>query len=399
MLICSGLKIEKKTSLPFSDPKQKETLAVKSKDNPTPYFNMINKRSKAEQESIRLQIVRYAQKHGVKATQRKFGCSKNTIKEWKKRYEAEGRAGLINRSRAPKSIPHKTSPEDEAHIIACRNIAPCYGPKRLKWFFEIKPSEDAVRRILKQNGLSRKRKKKHHTKNDLREAKAKYKALTHHQEDVKHLYDIPYYWPQMLAKNLPKYQYTIRDTKSGGVALGYANEYSEQYSKLFTSFYLEWLKAFGVCLEEVIIQTDNGPEFGGGNQRKYKNNGLVDTIETVFGAKHNYIPPSMCNANADVESLHSTIEYEFFNLETFDSRENFFTKIQLYQYFYNFIRPNFSKKAKTPIQIIGEDIETIDQSILYIPVIDIDQLYRTKFLPGEGGQHVHNLSGISLYSY
>lgn len=33
------------------------------------------------------------------------------------------------------------------------------------------------------------------TKQDLRDIKAKYQSLTHHQEDVKRLYDIPYYWP------------------------------------------------------------------------------------------------------------------------------------------------------------------------------------------------------------
>lgn len=122
----------------------------------TPYFNMINKRSKSEQEAIRLQVVRYAQQHSIKAAQRKFGCSKNTVREWKRRFEKEGRSGLINRSRAPKHIPHKTSSEEEARIIECRLEAPCYGPKRLKWFYEINRSECAVKRILQQNGLTKK---------------------------------------------------------------------------------------------------------------------------------------------------------------------------------------------------------------------------------------------------
>lgn len=358
----------------------------------TPYFNMLNKRSKGEQEVIRLQVVRYAQQHSVKATQRKFGCSRNTVKLWKKRFETEGRSGLVDRSRAPKNIPHKTSPEEEEHIIACRKDAPCYGAKRLKWFYDINRSECAIRRILKQNGLTRKRKKKHHTKNDLREVKAKYKALTHHQEDVKHLKDIPYYWTQMMSKGLPRYEYTIRDTKSGALILGFANEYSELYSTMFTSYYLDWLKPFDVDLSELIIQTDNGSEFGGGSRRHFKPKGFVDIIEGKYGAKHNYIPPSMSNANADVESLHDTIEEEFFNLEKFENRNNFFIKAQMYQNFYNFVRPNFWKKAKTPIQIICEDRQNINPAILYIPVVDLDKLFRTKFFPREGGQHVPVLS-------
>ncbi len=370
---------------------------MKSKHEPTPYCNMVNKRSKAEQEAIRLQMVRYAEKHGKNATEKKFGCSKNTVDLWVERYKIEGRSGLVNRSRAPKNIPHKTSQEDEDYIVKCRKEVPCYGPKRLKWFFEIKASEDAIRRILKSRGLARKRKKKHHTKNDLRAIKAKYKALTHHQEDVKHLKDIPYYWTQMQSLGLPKYQYTIRDTKSGGTVLGFADEYSEQYSILFTSFYLDWLKYFKVDLSEVIVQTDNGSEFGGGRQRGVKVDGFVDLIESRFGAKHNYIPPSMSNANADVESIHNTIEVEFFDLEKFSSRDDFFIKTQMYQNFYNFSRPNFSKKAKTPVQIITED-RNISPSVLFTPIVDLDKLYRSQFFPGEGGQHVPNLSGFKIKS-
>lgn len=179
-----------------------------------------------------------------------------------------------------------------------------------------------------------------------------------------------------------------------GVILGFANEYSELYSSMFTSHYLDWLKSFDVDLTEVIIQTDNGSEFGGGAQRYFKPEGFVDIIEGKYGAKHNYIPPRMSNANADVESLHDTIEEEFFNLEHFKNRNDFFTKVQMYQNFYNFVRPNFSKKAKTPLQIITEDQYNINPSILFIPVVDLDKLFRIKFFPEERGQHVPTLSDL-----
>lgn len=44
-----------------------------------------------------------------------------------------------------------------------------------------------------------------------------------------------------------------------------------------------------------------------------------------------------------VESAHSLIESEFYNVEDFRSRDEFFTKTQLYQDFFNIVRPNFSK--------------------------------------------------------
>ena len=188
--------------------------------------------------------------------------------------QGKGSSGLVNRPRIPLKIPHKTSVEQEKKIIEARMQAPCYGPKRLKWYFDIEASESAVGRVLKQNKLTKKRRKKYQTKNDLREVKARYRALTHHQLDVKHLYDIPYYWPQMTKKKLPKYQYTLRDTKSGFIFLGYGKEYNEAYSELFIDLYLEKLE---VDVSQVIIQTDNGPEFGGNKRRKvdlwdYKHN-------------------------------------------------------------------------------------------------------------------------------
>lgn len=101
-------------------------------------------------------------------------------------------------------------------------------------------------------------------------------------------------------------------------------------------------------------------------------------------------------ANADVESLHNTIEKEFLDLENFKDRNDFFVKAQMYQNFYNFIRPNFWKNGKTPTQIIYEDRQNINNAVLYTPVVDLDELFRTKFSPGEGGQHVPTLSDISL---
>ena len=229
---------------------------------------------------------------------------------------------------------------------------PCYGPKRLKYFNpSLKASEGAIYRILKEHGLLRKNRKKYQRKQDLREVKAKYQALSHHQEDVKYLYDIPQYWPQMTALKLPKYEYTIRDTKSGFTIVAFSDEYSEQYSTMLTETYLRHLETFGVDVKEITIQTDNGSEFGA-RKKDIKTPGFVNMIMVEHGAQHQYIPPGCSNANGDVESFHATIEREFFDLEYFGSKAEFFKKAQVFQSFYNFVRPNFSKKGKTPLQIL-----------------------------------------------
>jgi len=353
----------------------------------TPYCGMIFKRSPEEQIAIRQKIIRYAQRYGNRPAARHYGCDVRTVRDWRGRFEHKGTGALENKSRAPYRCPHKISPEVEALIVQKRKIAPCYGPKRLKFFNpSLKASEGAIYRVLKAKGLLRKRRKKYRVKQDLRDVKARYQSLTHFQEDVKHLCDIPYYWPQMTERNLPKYEYTVRDAKSGFTIVAFANEYSEQYSTMLTEIILSHLKSFGVDLKEVIIQTDNGSEFGA-KKRDIKTPGFVNTIMLEWGATHNYIPPGCSNANADVESFHSTIELELFNLEVFGSREEFFQKVQTYQYFYNFARPNFSKSGKTPLQIVLEDRPTISPKALNFPVYDLDALFRQKMeLPRINGR-------------
>ncbi len=182
----------------------------------TPYCAMLFKRSPEEQVSIRQAIVCYAQRKGNKPAARHYGCDVRTVREWRKRFERQGTGALENKSRSPHRCPHKTSKEAEEQIVQKHKEAPCYGPKRLKHFNPfLKASEEAIYRVLKERGLLRKTRKKYRTKQDLRNVRAGYQALSHHQEDVKHLYDIPYYWPQMTTWKLPKYEYTIRDTKSG----------------------------------------------------------------------------------------------------------------------------------------------------------------------------------------
>lgn len=81
----------------------------------------------------------------------------------------------------------------------------------------------------------------------------------------------------MADRKLPKYEYTIRDTKSGFTIVGFSDEYSEQYSTMLTEIYLRHLKSFGIELKDVIIQTDNGSEFGA-RKRDIKTPGFVNTI-------------------------------------------------------------------------------------------------------------------------
>jgi hypothetical protein len=112
---------------------------------------------------------------------------------------------------------------------------------------------------------------------------------------------------------LPRFQYTTRELSTGAQFLAYADDLSKTYAVLTVKRLLKHLEKHGVDLTEVVIQSDNGPEFDGGRLNQ-KSEGFVSAIEKDFPSRHVYIPPGCSNANADVESVHATIETEFFDI-------------------------------------------------------------------------------------
>jgi transposase len=336
---------------------------------------MLKGASKQQLFYTRQQIVKDAQVNGIKPTAVKWSISKNTVRKWLRRYQEKGIKGLEDRRKGPDFIPHKTPLKIEKQVIKYRKQVPCYGPRRLKYFFDLPCSNGAIQRIIKGHGLQRRSRKKYQKKNDLREAKKRYKSLTRLQMDIKYLNDIPNYYGQMNKLNLPRFQYTVRDVKSGMLFLGYSNEISELNARTMITSILEELKEEPKFdLSSLIVQTDNGSEFSG-RARKIETNPFVSAIQK-YGANHRYIPPGMCNANGDVESIHNTIELEFFDLCKCKSRENFFDQVESYRLFYNFTRPNYSKDCKTPWQITQDDwVKTdIASNISLIKTYDLDRM-------------------------
>ena len=345
------------------------------------YCNLMANVSKEKRFTLRKSIVHEALEQGIKPTARGLNMSKNTVKSWIKRFQEEGNDGLMDRRSGPKYIPHKTSSEQEAQVVAVRKIASCYGARRMKYFFRLPPSIGAIQRIIRDRGLTRKKRRKYQVKNDLRAVKAQYKTGERLQMDIKYLTDIPPYWEMMQRLKLPRFQYTVRDVKSGMLFLGYADEISELHAESMAKYVLKTIVA--ELKEKVVMQTDNGVEFSGTTRSLEGNHFRKAVIST--GAEHRYIPPGHCNANADVESIHSTIEEEFYNLTSFVSREDFLRKAESYRLFYNLQRPNFSKGAKTPWLIAQQDHPGTDiaTSLQSIGVVDLGQLVKTTTFGGQ----------------
>lgn len=357
--------------------------------NPPGYRSMLRGKVEESRFELRLELVRYAQERGIREAARAFRCSRNTVRLWLRRYEAEGAGSLVERSRAPKRIPHKTPAAEEESVVRAREAVPCFGAVRLKEMFGLAAGKSAIGRILKEYGLTRRRRKKREKQRDLREVKARYRALTRLQMDVKVLWDIPHYWPQMEALGLPRYEYTIRDAKSGAVYLGFSKELTVTYASLLIRRCLAHLERCGIRPAEVTVQTDRGGEFSAGQRRK-RDFGFVHTVRSVCGARHTFTPPRWPNANADVEAFHRLIEEEFFDLECFSSTEDFMRKVTLYQHYFNLARPNGYKAGRTPWQIIANDHPGMQPEVLAMPPVLVEaEFERAEHL----GQDVPGLDG------
>lgn len=98
-----------------------------------------------------------------------FGISRETGYKWVERYEAEGPAGLADRSRAPRRHPNAVPAEVEAVILETRAAYPTWGPKKLRaWLQTHRPEEgwpaaSTIGEILERHGLTAPRKKRRRT--------------------------------------------------------------------------------------------------------------------------------------------------------------------------------------------------------------------------------------------
>jgi transposase len=327
----------------------------------------------ADKFDLRLRMVKHAVAHGIKPTARVFDTTAKTVRKWLRRYQQERLAGLNELPRIPLRCPHKTSPALERKIVKLRKDYPFMGAKRLKYMHNLPCSHEAISRILREHDLVRKRRKKHKRKKDLSKIKKRWRLFGQLSVDTKYLNDIPHYWPQMKAVALPKYQFTAREVRSGLMYLGFAKDRTAAHSCLFARILCEHLLRCGIDMKKLKFQTDNGSEFIGCFRQDRTRDGFERIVE-AFGSQHKRIPPRAWSYNSDVETVHRTIEDEFYDLENFQSIKDFHQRVASYQAWYNLVRVNSNKDYKTPWQIIKELRPKTDLALARLPPLMLDWL-------------------------
>jgi hypothetical protein len=296
-------------------------------------------------------MVLYARDQGVKPAARAFRATAKTVRKWLLRFD--GTLGsLADRSRAPRRRPNKLPPSVDRKIVRLKQRLPRWSPARLKRDFDLPWSVKAIRRICKEHALNRKyRRKKHQTKRCLRQVKKAWRLFQQIDIDTKDLCDIPEYWEQMQRAGLVRYQYTARDVSTGLLFLGYAAELSLSYADLFAQRIIDHLRRCAVSMAGTTWQSDNGVEFVGSWQSKADSQ-FTKTIQAVQGQIHRTIPPRAHRFQADVETIHSLMETEFYEIERFAGRQDFLNKATTYSLFFNLARKNSGKENNTPWELI-----------------------------------------------
>jgi len=330
-----------------------------------------------DKKQQRYQIVIYAKEHGIKPTARLYATGPKTVRKWVKRFDSGGYQALNDLSRRPHNSPRATPDVLVKKIVALKPKYKRLGAEHVKILENLTVSSKTIRKIWRTHGISsRKRRKKHVTKQNLREIKKQFALFERVCEDTKDLFDIPEYWPQMMDKRLPRVQYTFREISCGVQFLGFADERSLTHAALFAEYINEHLKKYNLIVEKGIRQTDNGSEYIGSWSAK----GPSAYTLSIESAKlvHGTIPPGAHRFQSDVETVHNLIETEFYEIENFTDKTDFMGKAYTYQLFFNLERPNTYKENKSPWQLAQEKRPDIPKEALMLPPVNLDALLNKK---------------------
>jgi transposase-like protein len=101
----------------------------------------------------------------------RYGVSRRIGYKWLARYDADGRRGLVTRSRAPHHCPHKVAPAIAELLVAERQAHPHWGARELLVVLARRhprlqawPAASTAADLLARRGLVHKRRRRHPTR-------------------------------------------------------------------------------------------------------------------------------------------------------------------------------------------------------------------------------------------
>jgi transposase len=349
-------------------------------------------------------IKAYQRAGNISLVARLFRTTRKTVRKALQRYNHHGEEGLKDISRRPRHSPNKTPLHIEAIILAERKRTG-YGRDRIARNLRargIDVTASQVRYVLRRHKVSGKYKRSKYRKRQRYYDFEGLYPLQHFEVDLKEIYDQGTLSGEAIRHatsiGVPLYQWTAIDVKTRLRFISYSSEKSFTNGLVFMMSIIYFLRALGIR-HEIVLQTDNGEEFGGKSVEKLEY--LNRCIFRPLNGRLIHIPKGRKEYNAFVERSHQTDDNEFYipQLELCRDVREFFLRAMRWQWVYNTVRIH-SAIEMTPYRKLLQYMR-MPKYIALFPVMDLDrmidifQIFFPKTL-NKGGYYVStNDQGIS----
>jgi len=317
---------------------------------------------------------------------REYGISRKTGFKFRKRFEEFGAAGLLDQSRAPKVIPHKTPREVEALILAERRRHPTWGPRKLKDSLErrlegrVFPSAAAMGGILSRHGLVQRRRKRLRykpTPTALRPAAAPNDVWCIDYKGHFRLGDGTYCYPLTVTDQFSRYILGCE-----GMAAISDEHAREACQEIFRMYGLP-----------NIMRSDNGVPF---SSTGLKGLTKLSVMWLRLGIVLERIRPAHPEDNGQHERMHRTLKFE----TTRPSRTNLLQQQERFDQFvdeFNTVRPHEALDMKRPVEVYTSSTRPLPDTLPEPSYHAFDDVLRVNrggqvYIPGIG----HNLQEHSV---
>jgi transposase InsO family protein len=268
-----------------------------------------------------------------------YGISRKTGQKFKARFEQLGVVGLYDQPRAPKVIPHKTSPELVDVIVAERKLHPTWGAKKIKKVVEERlkralPAPSTIGDILDRAGLLVSR--------SLRRRKPSTPTLLREVSEPNQVWCIDYKGQFQLGDRSPCYPLTMTDQYARFILCceGMAGISDADARDVCQDVF----RAHGL---PTAIRSDNGVPFA--------STGLANLTKLSaywmrLGIVLERIRPGHPEENGRHERMHRTLKQE----TTRPARSNLLQQQEAFDVFveeFNTVRPHEALEMKRPADV------------------------------------------------
>lgn len=271
----------------------------------------------------------------------RYGASRQSVYAWVVRYERDGPAGLIDKSRRPRTSPHRISAEVEALICELRRSHPRWGARRV--VFELAqrgvspvPAQATVHRALVRNGLVVAQEQRH---------RRKYKRWQ--REAPMHLWQLDLVGGVFLTDGRECKMLTGIDDHSRFAVT--VTVLAVPNGRAVCDAFAAAMRRYGVPSE---VLTDNGKQFTGRFTKPRPAEVLFERVCRENGITARLTKPSSPTTTGKVERFHQTLRRELLDHSgPFADLPAAQAAIDAWVHAYNHARPHQALDMATPASL------------------------------------------------